>query len=166
MGRALLLLAAAALALGACDQPADTPTAPAPGPPPAAAAGSWAFGLGANSVEISYFDAPRAPRPRLRLVCAAGDGFLVLATDLAPVASEERLTIGAGGIAHVLVASPAESGVKAVGPIDDELLSIFDGSDAIRINHGAQNIGPFEPPPAVRRVFAENCRKLRAKGQV
>ena len=101
-----------------------------------------------------------------RLVCAVGQGFLVLLPGLQQVGSEERLTLGAGAVAHGLVATAAETGVQATGPIDDELLAVFESAEPIGVNHGYQNAGPFEPPAALRRAFADSCRKLRARGEV
>lgn len=162
------------LALGvvACSPPAGEP-APRPAPelapvPPAPqkAATEWAYGTGKNSVEIVHLVGGDPARPDLRMVCASGSGFLIILPGLAQVASEERLTIGAGSIAHGFVATAAPEGVQATGPIDDELLSVFESAEPIGVNHGFQNAGPFTPPAALRRAFADTCRTLRTRGSV
>lgn len=160
------------LGLVACSPPAEQPApAPAPAPietpvAPKPVASEWAFGSGENSVEIVHMIGGDPTQPDLRMVCATGQGFLIVLPKLTQVDSEERLTIGAGSIAHGLVATAAAQGVQATGPIDEELLSVFDSGEAIGVNHGYQNAGPFEPPPALRRAFADSCRKLRSRGQV
>lgn len=156
-----------ALGLAACERPAETPTPAAPAKPAAARpATEWAFGMGKNSVEMVHFVGGDSNHPDLRLVCAVGQGFLILLPDLKQVDSEERLTLGAGPIAHGLVATPAERGVQATGGVDDELLAVFESAEPIGVNHGYQNAGPFEPPAALRRAFADSCRKLRSRGEV
>lgn len=164
------------LTLGAvaCSPPAAGPApTPAPGPAPVEAsarpkpaASDWAFGSGKNSVEIVHMVGGDPARPDLRMVCASGQGFLILLPMLTPVDSEERLTLGAGAIAHGFVATAATRGVQASGPIDDALLSVFESEEPIGVNHGYQNAGPFTPPTALRRAFADSCRKLRARGAV
>jgi len=160
------------LGVAACSPPAGEP-APKPAPelapvPPAPqkAATEWAYGTGENSVEIVHLVGGDPARPDLRMVCASGQGFLILLPGLTPVASEERLTIGAGSIAHGFVATAAAQGVQAKGPIDDELLSVLESAEPIGVNHGYQNAGPFNPPAALRRAFADTCRKLRTRGAV
>jgi hypothetical protein len=161
-----------ALGLVACSPPAADPTpkskpelAPIPDAPQKAA-GEWAFGTGKTSVEIVHLIGGDPSTPDLRMVCAAGEGFLILLPTLKQVDSEERLTLGAGDIAHGFVATAAAQGVQATGPIDEELLSVFESAEPIGVNHGYQNAGPFNPPAALRRAFAESCRKLRARGSV
>lgn len=162
------------LGVFACSPPAGEP-APKPAPSPAPvetpaapkpAESEWAYGTGENSVEIVHMIGGDPARPDLRMVCASGQGFLILLPGLTQVPSEERLTLGAGAIAHGLVATAATQGVQATGPIDDELLSVFESAEPIGVNHGYQNAGPFEPPAALRRAFADTCRKLRARGAV
>jgi hypothetical protein len=162
------------LGVVACSPPAAEPApkpkpeaelAPVP-PAPQQAAADWAFGKGQNSVEIVHMVGGDPTKPDLRMVCASGQGFLILLPRLKQVPSEERLTIGAGAIAHGFVATPAAEGVQARGPIDDELLSVFESDAPIGVNHGYQNAGPFTPPDALRRAFADTCRQLRARGAV
>lgn len=153
---------AAALALAACDRAPDAPAPKAAAKP----SNEWAFGLGKNSAEIVHLVGGDAGRPDLRMVCAVGQGFLIALPELRPVASEDRLTIGAGAIAHGFAATPAAKGVQATGPIHQELLAVFDSAEPIGVNHGSQNAGPFTPPPALRRTFADSCRKLRAIGEI
>lgn len=170
MNRPLVLLLAA-VALAGC-KPAPLAEDPPPEPSaalPAAAPkpGEWAFGMGRNSVEMVHLPTGRPESVDLRLVCAQGDGFLAVLPKLKPVASEERLTIGAGGDAHALVATAAPRGVQASGPVTEGLLAAIESGQPISVNHGAQNAGPFaSPPEALRRAFADSCRKFVRRGEI
>ena len=170
MSRALLLVAAGALALAGCkpEPAAESASAPAALPAAAPKAGEWAFGMGRNSVEMVHLPTGDPARPDLRMVCALGDGFLILMPEFKPVASEERLTVGADGEAETLVAvAAARRGVQATGPIAEPLLKIIEGGAPLGVNHGSQNAGPFDPPPpAMRRAFTDTCRKLSTQGQI
>lgn len=177
---AVLTLAGLVLAGGpvACERkpalrPAAEPERPAPEAKAAAPAGAtktnsdWAFGRGQNSVEIVHLLNGDASKPNLRLVCAKGAGFLAVAPTLKPVASEERLSLGAGGKSEALVATAAAQGVQATGPITAELLAIVEGGGALGVNHGAQTLGPLDAPPeGMRRAFADICRGLYRAGEV
>lgn len=158
----LALIALTGLALAGC-KPA--PVA-APAPAPTASGGAhWAFGIGKNSVEMAWVaDAATADAP-ISLVCARGDGIMVVARAFRPIGSEERLTIGAGDDAFALVAvnvaDPDATLVRATGPADDALLTAIASGRPISASYGAQHFGPVEAPPqALRRAFADTCRKL------
>ncbi|MFZ5670126.1 MAG: hypothetical protein ACOY4K_11575 [Pseudomonadota bacterium] len=160
-----LLPVAGLLALAACDRPA-------PKAPPAAGAPTtdsrWAFGLGKASAEMAWLKAPDRPEAGLRLICARGGGMMVEVAAFSPVASEERLSIGAGGQAVALVARSVEGQpVRATGPVDDALLAVVAGGGAISARYGAQTFGPVEAPPAaLRRAFADLCRDMNpARGE-
>lgn len=159
----ILLPVALLLALAACKPAEAPPAAPkAAGP----AASDWVFGLGENSVELAHLVDGKPDAPDLRLICARGQGFTLIAPRLPHVASEERLSLGAGDEVTALVAARAGGGVQAAGPITRDLLAILASAEPLRFNYGAANAGPFTPPAAVRRVFQETCRKLQAQGQV
>jgi len=158
----------AALLLSACgpdpSQPASPPAAaPATTPDP----NGWAFAIGKNSVEMAWMTETMPGRSPLRLVCARNDGFMVEAATLTPVASEERLSIGAGDtvVALVAVAGQGAHGprIRATGPVDEGLLTALTAGGPISISYGAQTYGPLAvAAPALRRAFAETCRKLNA----
>lgn len=160
----VLLPAALVLGLAAC-KPAEAPAA-RPGDAAPAPASEWVFGLGKNSVELTHLVGGKADAPDLRLICARGQGFTLMAPRLSHVASEERLSLGAGNKVTALVATKADRGVQAAAPIGGELLAILSSSEPLTFHYGAASAGPFTPPAAVRRVFQETCRKLQVQGQV
>jgi len=173
-GMRIALASLALMALAGCDQQPATRAKEAPAPsapeaprPAVASQSGWVFGMGRNSVEIAHLVGGRPDDIDLRLVCAQGDGFLLLAPGLKAVASEERLTIGAGADAYTLVAAAGKVGVQATGPVDEALLRAIESGQPIAVNHGAQSVGPFEAPPeALRRGFADTCRKLTRRGEI
>ena len=130
------LIALAGLALAGCKP------VPAAAPAPAASGEAhWAFGIGKNSVEMAWVtDAATAEAP-ISLVCARGDGLMVVAKAFKPVGSDERLTIGAGDDAFALVAinvaDPDASLVRATGPADDALLTAIASGRPISASYGA-----------------------------
>ncbi|MDP1738192.1 MAG: hypothetical protein Q8L23_12230 [Caulobacter sp.] len=162
------LIGLAGLMVAACEAPAPPPATKAP---PAPTAPHWAFAIGKNSVEMAWLtDAETAEAP-LRLVCARGEGFLVAAPVFRPIGSEERLSVGAGDDAFALVAVAADGPkgpfVKATGPIEEPLLAALESGRPIAASYGAQTFGPVESPPeAMRRAFADTCRKLGGGTQV
>ncbi len=165
--RAAAVLALALIGPAACSPPAEKAAAPAAPAGPAAATGpEWVFGMGKNSVELTRLIGGKADDPELRLICARGEGFTLLAPKVTAVGSEERLSLGADGAVVALVATTAKAGVKAAGPIDGDLLAILSGKAPLSLSYGATNAGPFAPPDAARRAFAETCRKLQLSGQV
>lgn len=160
-GPALIVLAA--LALAGC-KPAATP---APTPSAAASTARWAFGVGKNSVEMAWVTNAETAEAPLSLVCARGDGLMVVAKAFRPIGSEERLTLGAGDDAFALVAGnvadPDATLVRATAPADDLLLTAIASGRPISASYGAQHFGPIAAPPqALRRAFADTCRKLNA----
>lgn len=162
-GPALIVLAT--LALAGC-KPAP-PAAPAPTP----SAARWAFGVGKNSVEMAWVIDPATAEAPLSLVCARGDGVMVVARAFKRIGSEERLTLGAGDDAFALVAvnvaDPKVTLVRATAAADEALLTAIASGRPISASYGAQRYGPIAPPPAaLRRAFADTCRKLNApRGQ-
>lgn len=159
-------VALAGLVLAGCDQPAPTAKAPVVEAKP-----QWGFAIGKNSVELAWLADPAAADAPLRLICARGEGFMVVASAFRPIASEERLSIGAGDDAFALAAVAGEGAkgalVRATGPADEPLLAALDGGQPITASYGASTFGPVEaPPPAVRRAFTQSCRKLNAGAQV
>jgi uncharacterized membrane protein len=77
-----------------------------------------------------------------------------------PVGSEERMTVGSGGSAVVLVAGaqgdPLLGGVSGIGEIPDDLADLLDGH--VSANYGAQNSGPhIAPPQNLVEAFVTGC---------
>ena len=97
------------------------------------------------------------------IFCAAGDStILVNVRAFDPVASEERMTFGAGGEVVTLVASPTgaplRGGVSGAGPVPAALPSILARPEGIGVNYGYQNAGPFPQVPAdMARGFLSGC---------
>jgi hypothetical protein len=162
------LILALMLGLAACSQPPAKTADPAAGKPaaPPRLPTEWAFGMGKNSVELVHLVGGDARDPDLRMVCAKADGFLILLPRVTPIGSEERLTFGAGDLAHVLVATASKTGVQATGPVEPALVAILQSDQPLAASYGATNVGPFAPPPALRRAFREACARLQATGHV
>lgn len=127
----------------------------------AAPASGWQ--TAASGEGDALFFGPEARRT-LTLFCPAGSNdLLVNVPAFRPVASEERMTFGAGGTAVTLVADftgdKQRGGVSGTGPIPSELGAILNGGQPIGVNYGAQNSGPHAPPPPeLAKSFLEGCR--------
>lgn len=139
----------------------DVVTAAVPGP------NGWAFAIGKNSVELAWMTQAMPGGSPLRLICARGDGIMVVAATLTPIASEERLSVGAGDEPLALVAVAAETPhgavIRATGPADETFLTALETGGPIAVSYGAQHYGPLAAPAeAMRRAFADTCRKLNA----
>lgn len=170
MRAALILLGT--LALTACDAPAPEPSsappvAPAATPDP----NGWAFAIGKNSVELAWMTDTMPDAAPLRLVCARDSGIMVEALTLTPIASEERLSIGVGDEPLALAAAPAQTRrgpvIRATGPADEAFLTALAAGGPVAVSYGAQHYGPVaSPSEAMRRAFADTCRKLNAGIQV
>lgn len=180
MRKATLILP---LLLVACGEPASKyeqmeapPPVPAPAPVPAAdptpAAGDasaaveaplWDVRPDARGVSLVLTESgPSNPGPILQMTCLRDGAFTVRGERLEPVASEERMTVGAGETAVTFVAEPVadETGVQASGRIDPALIDALTVGRRISVNYGAQNVGPFEPPAdAVLTRFVQLCRE-------
>lgn len=166
--RRVLLIGLAGLSLTACGQPATTPAAK---PPAVEATSQWGFAIGKNSVELAWLPDPAVAAAPMRLICARGEGFMVVASAFTPIDSEERLSIGAGGDAFALVATAGKGAkgplVRATGPADEPLLAALGSGRPIAASYGAHTFGPVAPPPpAVRRAFTESCRKLNGGADI
>ena len=87
----------------------------------------------------------------LTLFCPArSNDLLVNVPAFRPVASEERMSFGAGGTAVTLVADPRgdrrRGGVTGRTGLPGELRSILSGPASLAVNYGSQNAGPYAPP--------------------
>jgi hypothetical protein len=168
MRAALILLGA--LALTACDAPAPK-SAPAVAPATTPDPNGWAFAIGKNSVELAWMTDALPDAAPLRLVCARDSGIMVEVMTLTPIASEERLSIGVGGEPLALAAAPAQTRrgpvIRATGPADEVFLKAVAAGGSVAVSYGAQQYGPVASPgEAMRRAFADTCRKLNAGIQI
>lgn len=97
----------------------------------------------------------------IRFFCPSGKKKLKLnVQSFRPVGSEERMTVGSGGSAVVLVAGtlgdPLLGGVSGIGEIPDDLAALLDGE--VSVNYGAQNSGPhIAPPQNLAKAFVTGC---------
>lgn len=157
-----------ALLLAGCGPGAPEP---ASAPPVAATAtpdpNGWAFAIGKNSVELAWMSETSPGASPLRLICARDDGIMVEASTLTLIPSEERLSIGVGdeplALAAVSVTTPRATVIRATGPADEAFLKALEAGGPVAVSYGAQHYGPLASPgEAMRRAFAETCRKLNA----
>ncbi len=165
--RAAPFLLTALLVTGCGPGPSEPAAAPAAAPVATPGPNGWAFAIGKNSVEMAWMTETMPDGSPLRLVCARNAGLMVEAGTLTHIASEERLSIGAGDTVVALVAVAAEGArgpvIRATGAADEALLTALTDGGPISISYGAQTYGPLAAPgAAVRRAFAETCRKLNA----
>ena len=160
-----------ALLLNACG-----PAAPKPAEPAATAAvekpdpNRWAFAIGPDSVELAWMTEVSSDNPPLRLICARNGGLTVMTSAFTPIASEERLSIGAGSEPVALAAVVLETRdgpvIKATGVAEEPFLTALEAGGPIAASYGAQHYGPLATPGAAeRRAFAETCRKLNGGTQ-
>lgn len=133
---------------------ADAP-APEASPPPMAA---WSFVQSTGGVTLSHDAGSPA---ELRLTCLADrDQLEVFAAGLEPIGSEDRLTVGAGSVAHALVADLAlpGPGVTASGPMEPALLDAIEAGQPLGVSYGATQVSPGSPGADLSRQFALACR--------
>lgn len=138
---------ALALFLAACSA---EPPAPVREPAPVST-GETADGL-------AFVDA--AGVERLRLVCGPGDRLGIAVPGFRPIASEDRLTLGAGdeAFAHVADLAAPGPGVSGSGPIDRELVDRLARGQPLRAVYGAQSVGPLQAArPGLLTAFANHC---------
>jgi hypothetical protein len=101
---------------------------------------------------------------RLTLFCPADSAELIVNVPaFRPIASEERMSFGAGGIVVTLVADVAgdrlRGGVSGRASLPSELESILAQPEGIAANYGAQNEGPHPAPAAdLAASFLAGCR--------
>lgn len=161
-------LVLAALLLASCGAGAPEPaSAPAAAPAATPDPNGWAFAIGKNSVELAWMTETMPGASPLRLICGRGSGIMVEAATLTPIGSEERLSIGAGDEPLALVAVTAETPrgpvIRATGAADEAFLTALEAGGPIAVSYGAQHYGPLASPgEAMRRAFADTCRKLNA----
>lgn len=173
----LIALVAVGLSLSACGKkeektegtevtPTTTTAEPAPTGAPEKSAieqgkGYWRSATNDEGDALSYTDASN--NMRILLSCATGSGkLLVNVSSFKPVASEERLSIGSGGVTAALVADPNREsvggGVTAIGGVPTNLSTLLPADAGLTINYGNQNVGPLPAIPAeMATEFEEGC---------
>ncbi len=122
---------------------------------PGAAGAGWVVEPTSGGTRLVY---SASAGPVVELVCPrATRELIVRVMGFTPVGSEDRLTLGSGSDAVVLVATPGTGrGVTASGDRPDDLGGLLGG--AVSINHGSQNLGPITgPPPGIAQAFAAAC---------
>lgn len=161
--RRLACLAAIA-ALTACQQPAEPAPAPAPVPepaPPTMPSADWQSISSGEGVGLSLIQAGQLV---ITLSCLRSpEGFRVTVPGFTKIASEERLSVGAGDEAFVLVADLAldQPGVVATGEIPTGFLDRIEQGGAVSASYGAQTSGPHPAPSAEQaRTFLTDCREI------
>lgn len=165
--RRLLLLALLSLAAVGCggdeEAPANSASDRAParaGTAPPAPTGAWH--TAASGEGAALFLTAAGDRRALTLFCPAGSAdLLVNVPAFRPVGSEERMSFGTGGTVVALVADTGgdalRGGVSGTAPLPAELAAILRGE--LAVNYGAQNAGPFAPPPReLSGAFLAGCR--------
>lgn len=165
--RSFLSAFAATLVLTGCQeagtsQPPAAPPAEAPEP-----ALRWESVSGGEGEALVLLDG--GDRPLLHLACLDGPARMTArALEFRRIGSEERLTLGVGGEAFLLVADPMreDPGVYAEGPIEPDLLDRFLTTTEISAVYGAQQLGPHAAPePAQRERFVAGCREIAGGGR-
>lgn len=139
-----------ALLLAACSpEPPGPVREPAPAP------------MGQRVDSLGFVDV--AGVERLRLVCGPGDRLGIAVPGFRPIASEDRLTLGAGdeAFAHVADLSAPGPGVSGGGPVDRDLVDRLARGQPLRAVYGAQTVGPLTAArPDALSAFTERCRGL------
>lgn len=154
--RTILVALAALLLPTGCDRPDATPPAEVPGPVPTAPPPA------APPVEgsaLAFVDAAGAPTANLS---CGNDGLRIVIPGFQPIASEDRLSIGADGEAFALVADLAAPGpgVTASGPPDPDLLDRLARGGALFAMYGQQSAGPLTAAsPAGLQTLISTCRR-------
>lgn len=152
-----VLLIAALLALAACGRN-EPPAAPAPPEPPSAPQPPRPP-EGVSASRLTLVDASGAPA--LYLFCGNRAGTLVIhAPGLEPIASEDRLTLGAGDEAFAFVADleAPGPGVTGGGVPEHDLFVRMARGEPVRAVYGARTVGPLRAEtPAALRAFVTRC---------
>lgn len=164
------IAATAALGLAACSddpvppapaEPAAEPVAPAPPAAPTEPGLSWETVSSGEGVALIMTDPDGGQR--LHLGCTRHPPRLVMVVnEFHPVGSEERLTVGLDEQLFVFVAEPTApgAGVRATSAVSGDFLERLPRTATIGAVYGAQQFGPFRPPPQeMAASFAAECRQ-------
>jgi hypothetical protein len=162
--RLALAAAVAASGLAACSRTDAPSPSETPEPTPEAAqAADTAEEVSAGADRLAFVD--QTGTPRLLLDCLAGPRPQMRAAvaSFRKIASEDRLTVGAGDEAFAMAAdlSAPDEGVVASNAIDLDLLRRISDGQPVSAVYGAQTVGPLRPPPGVLPdSFVVRCRNL------
>ncbi len=142
--------------------PVAAPAAPAT--PAAPAGATWTSMSGEQGVALLLTN-PNGDGV-MQLACLRdGKKMVVRVAGFAPVASEERLSLGVDDDPMIFVAqldSPGP-GVQAEAPIPSDLLARLAAARTVGVNYGSQNLGPLAPPPPGQaRAFEADCKAIAA----
>lgn len=156
------LLAFALLGLAACGRDeASAPTAPVeplpiPSKPPLVQPPE-------APISMAFVDASGAER--LQLSCHTDrPAFRITVPGFEAIASEDRLTLGAGdeAFAHAADLEAPGPGVTGGGAVDPDLIDRLARGEPVRAVYGAQSVGPLQAARLeTLTAFAERCRGLR-----
>ena len=112
---------------------------------PLAATTDWQIDTSARGARLAY--AEERDDPIVLLTCV-GDRLIVRLENVAPITSEERLTIGSGDLAVALVAD-ANSGMPSIagrGPVPENFETMLEQGFAAA--YGSYSTGVLPPVPA------------------
>lgn len=169
----LCVAALSGLALAGCQKKDEAPppvqtsegtATPTPVTDPATPDQPKAYWRSASNEEgdsLRYTDA--ATNNTVVLACPTGSGkFYVNVTNFTPVSSEDRMSIGNGGIVTALVADPNREtnagGMTGVAPVPTDLSKLLPGEAGLSVSYGNQKLGPLPPVPAeMAAIFEEGC---------
>ena len=112
---------------------------------PLSATTDWQIDTSARGARLAY--AEERGDPIVLLTCV-GDRLIVRLENVAPITSEERLTIGSGDLAVALVADPT-SGMPSIagrGPVPENFETMLEQGFAAA--YGSYSTGVLPPVPA------------------
>lgn len=111
---------------------------------------------------------PGGERGIIEIFCPAVAGEIVVNVPaFMPIASEERMSMGQGGVVATLVADPAgdphRGGVTGAAPVPADLAALLAGAPSV--SYGAQASGPHPAPPAdLVEDFVTACNDRAPRG--
>ena len=135
-------------------KPDITPPDREPGP-------AWTYVLSEDEASLRH--SGDGTKSTTILSCRTDGSLAVHVAAFSPVASEERMSIGAGDVVVSLVADfrgdSVRGGVNGEAPVPRELEAIVTNPAGIHVNYGYQTIGPLPAiPAALGERFLKACR--------
>lgn len=159
--RVFVFAFAATLVLTGCQRSSDAPPSEAAAPLPENVR-RWVLVEGDEGAALSLLG--EGERQVFHIACLADPSRLqVIVSEVTPIGSEDRLTLGAGGDAFAMAADLEHTGpgVLAEGPIDPAFLEDLSRSEEISAMYGSQQVGPYPAPTSDdRSAFVLQCRAL------
>ena len=121
----------------------------------------WTYALSEDEALLRHSGA--GAKSTTILSCRKDGSLAVHVAAFSPVASEERMSIGAGDVVTTLVADfrgdSVRGGVDGEAPVPGELKAIVTNPAGIHVNYGYQNIGLLPAVPApLGDQFLKACR--------